>query len=80
MYKEDFNDKKCPVLFIINYKKTVSVNFQDSNSIHKNIKKKVCLYYEFNKESEFGESEILFCDGSDYKVINFKKEYSSSKK
>ena len=48
MYKEDHNDKKYPVLFIISYKKTVCVKFQDSNSIDKNIKKKVCLYYEFD--------------------------------
>ena len=66
MYKEDDNDKKYPVLFIINYKKMVSVKFQDSYSIDKNIKKKVCLYYEFDNESEFSENEILFCDGSDY--------------
>ena len=45
----------------------------------KSIKKKVCLYIDLNDYSEFKEDEILFCDGGDYKVIDFEKTYNNDK-
>lgn len=59
-----------PVLFEILYKRWVNVKFYDSNMKFK--KKKVCLYIDISKFSFFNEErEILFCDGGDYKVIDF---------